>query len=268
VASLETLQSLVKAAHELNLPVLMHANSSNAQRVGNQAGVDVLAHGLWNWSEPYRVVAPTPDVTQILDQVVADHRGYQPTIQVLYGERNLFDESLLSSPLMKKAVPAGLIAWYRSPEGQWFHDQLAKAMDLPAHPKPEIIDTSAIARVNAAVAYLAKRDAHFLFGSDTPSDETFANPPGLNGWWELHRLVEAGLSPAQLFKAATLANATTFGIGDEVGSVQVGKRANLLLLDEDPAVTVHAFDRIKLIILHGAVIDPATLAADAGKGPQ
>jgi hypothetical protein len=48
----------------------------------------------------------------------------------------------------------------------------------------------------------------------------------------------------------------------DVGTVQVGKRANLLLLHADPSKTVDAYDRIEKIILRGQVLDPHELAAN------
>jgi imidazolonepropionase-like amidohydrolase len=54
---------------------------------------------------------------------------------------------------------------------------------------------------------MAAHNARLLFGTDTPSAPLYTNPPGLNGWMEMHRLIEAGLTPAQVFRAATLTNA-------------------------------------------------------------
>jgi len=53
VPKLETIRELVKSAHAAGLPVLIHANSDEAQRFGVDAGVDIMAHGLWNWSEEH-----------------------------------------------------------------------------------------------------------------------------------------------------------------------------------------------------------------------
>ena len=258
-----TIRALVQAAHGADLPVLMHANSSEAQTFALATGVDILAHGLWNWQNAPSGAELNPDVTKILQGVLDSRRGWQPTIQVLYGERNLFNGAFLSDPMLAKAVPLPLIEWYKSPEGQWFHDRMAKMRGAESIAHWRDIDDVAIARVNSAVAFLAKHDARLLFGSDTPSDETFANPPGLNGWFEIHRLQDAGMTPAQIFKAATLSNAEALHLNAQIGSVEVGKRANLLLLREDPSKTVRAYDRIVKVILRGQVLDPAELAASA-----
>jgi hypothetical protein len=44
---LETIRALVKAAHAAHMPVLIHANSTDGQDFALEAGVDILAHGLW-----------------------------------------------------------------------------------------------------------------------------------------------------------------------------------------------------------------------------
>jgi imidazolonepropionase-like amidohydrolase len=263
VMSLESGTALVKAAHAARMPVLLHANASEAQEFGLQTGVDIFAHGLWNWREGYGAATLTPGVTRILQGVLDAGRGYEPTIQVLYGEQGLMDEKILSDPMLRKALPAGLIEWYKSPQGQWYHDQFAKRMGVEPSARPAEVDAVEIVHVNEVVAFLARHNARLQFGSDTPSDETFANPPGLNGWLEMHRLAAAGVSPAQLFRAMTLSNAEAFGLSKDVGTVQFGKRANLLLLSADPTQTIHAYDKIEKVILAGRLIDPESgLAAD------
>jgi imidazolonepropionase-like amidohydrolase len=82
----------------------------------------------------------------------------------------------------------------------------------------------------------------------------------------MHRLVEAGLTPAQVFRAATLSNAEALGLARDTGTVQVGKRANLLLLRDNPAETVEAYDGIVKVILRGRVLDRTDLAANGAEG--
>ncbi|HEX2761764.1 MAG TPA: amidohydrolase family protein, partial [Rhizomicrobium sp.] len=89
-----------------------------------------------------------------------------------------------------------------------------------------------------------------------------ANPPGLNGWLEMNNYVRAGVSPAQIFQAATLSNAKALKLDREIGTVEVGKRANLLLLREDPTKTIQAYRGIEKVILGGQVLNPAELVAN------
>ena len=258
----ETIRSLVAAAHAAGLAVLLHANSAEAQTFGLDTGVDILAHGLWNADETAAPGELTPAVQSILDRVVATRTGWQPTLQVLQGLGDLFNPAFLSDPRLARVLPRSLIDWYGTPEGQWFRDVIAA--DLPKADPGEALRRGLavpIARVAAATGYLAKHNARLLFGTDTPSAPTYANPPGLNGWLEMHRLIDAGLAPAQIFEAATLSNARALKLDHEIGTVEVGKRANLLLVRANPRQTVEAYAGIVEVILGGRVLDPATLAA-------
>jgi imidazolonepropionase-like amidohydrolase len=262
VPRLETVRALVRAAHAQGLPVLIHANSAEAQTFGLDAGVDILAHGLWNTNEKAAPGELTPAVKSILDRVANSAIGWQPTIQVLYGLQDLFNPGFLSDPKLAGALPRSLIDWYGTREGQWFHDVVAAdiAKDDPAAARLDL--SVPIGRVSAATGYLAKRGARLLFGTDTPSAPIYTNPPGLNAWMEMHRLLDAGVSPAQIFQAATLSNARAFKLDDRIGTVQVDQRANLLLVRADPRQTIQAYAEIVAVILGGRVLEPKTLAAD------
>jgi imidazolonepropionase-like amidohydrolase len=110
--------------------------------------------------------------------------------------------------------------------------------------------------------YFARGGGRIVFGSDTPSGPTYANPPGYNGYLELRALEAAGLSPRQLLSAATVENARLFGLTADYGTIEHGKVASLLLLRENPLVSTAALDSIDTVILRGRVVPRATLAAD------
>ncbi|HEY2685063.1 MAG TPA: amidohydrolase family protein [Steroidobacteraceae bacterium] len=271
VPRLETIQALVRAAHAAGLPVLLHANALEAQKFGLDAGVDVIAHGLWNWGDASSTTELTPPVKAVLDRVVSQNVGWQPTIEVVAGLQNLVNPSFLSNPMLKRALPPALIEWYGTKEGRWFHDEMTSEVP-PSKNGGESADARMnavfgllVARVERATRYLAEKHARLLFGTDTPSAPIYSNPPGLNGWFEMQRLVEAGVTPAQIFKAATLSNAQALGLDKEIGTVQVGKRANLLLLRHDPTQSIEAYDGIAKVILRGRVLDPTELVATRDK---
>jgi imidazolonepropionase-like amidohydrolase len=262
----ETIRALVRAAHAAGLPVLMHANSAEAQSFALDGGVDIIAHGLWNTTDTAPEGELTPAMHKVLDRVIASGTGWQATTQVMYGLRELFGPEFLADPRLPRAVPRSLIDWYGTREGQWFHDTVV-ASAPGSDPRAQDAKMrenfgDPIGRVTAAVGYLAKHGARILFGTDTPSAPTYANPPGLNGWLEMQHLNAAGMSAAQIFEAATLANARAFKLDHEIGTVEPGKRANLLLLRADPRVTIAGYEHIVKVILGGRVLDPATLAAE------
>src|SRR3984885_5208642 len=274
VPKLETIRALVEAAHAAGIPVLMHANSDEAQRFGLDAGVDIMAHGLWNLYQEHSTTSEvTPGVKKILDDELTRNVGGQPTMKALYGLRDVIGASFLSDPRLPRVLPSNLIDWYRSPEGQWFHVAVSQDMKLSADASPSQLEHAAnkgfapfIDRGKHATAYLIARHGRILFATDTPSAPTYANPPGLNGWLEMHRLIDAGETPAQIFKSATLTNARALKLDQDIGTVQVGKRADLLLLRQDPTQTIDAYAGIEKVILNGRVLDPSELAANAARG--
>jgi imidazolonepropionase-like amidohydrolase len=119
--------------------------------------------------------------------------------------------------------------------------------------------------VRQVVAYLAARNANFLFGTDTPSAPTYGNLPGLNGYLEMQQLYEAGLSLEQIFKAATINNAREFKLNSQVGSIEPGKIANLVLLTKSPLESVDAYDRIVAVWVHGRAISRDSLTVSSNK---
>ena len=271
VPKLETIREVVKAAHAAGLPVLMHANSDEAQEFGLDAGVDILAHGMWNLYQEHSTTSEvTPGMKKILDRELARNVGYQPTMQVLYGLRDVVGGSFLSDPQLRRVLPSNLLDWYRSPEGQWFHAEVSGDMKLPANPSASQLDRAAneafgavIERSRQAAAYVVERHGRVLFATDTPSAPTYANPPGFNGFLEMHRLLQAGETAAQILKSATLTNARALKLDRDIGTVQIGKRANLLLLRQDPTQTIEAYADIAKVILNGRILDPSELAANA-----
>jgi len=120
-------------------------------------------------------------------------------------------------------------------------------------------------RVRQVVAYLASKDANFLFGTDTPSAPTYGNLPGLNGYLEMQQLQKAGLSLAQILRAATISNAQKFKIDSQVGTIQPRKIANLVLLKKSPLESVDAYDSITTVWVHGRPVSRDNLAANSDK---
>lgn len=258
VPTLEQVVRISKAARVAGVPVLIHANSFEAQRFGVEAGVNVFAHGMWNWGE-LNASATLPDpIRELLDQIASQRIGYMPTMQVIGGLRMLYEPGTFDQPEVGRVVPKSLRAWYQSPQGRWYKEELAAGA-----PDEEMLawyDT-ALRHVSQVVAHLAQKDAFFLFGTDTPSGPTAGNLPGLNGYLEMKRLVGAGMSLRQLFEAATLNNARALGLTSQLGTIEEGKRANLVLLARSPLESVEAYGAIRAIWIGGRNLLPASLEA-------
>jgi hypothetical protein len=81
--------------------------------------------------------------------------------------------------------------------------------------------------------------------------------PGASLHEELALLVEAGLTPMQALQAATRNPARFLRI--EAGTVEVGKRANLVLLDANPLDDIRNTRRIRAVVLDGRLFDRSQL---------
>ena len=248
-----------QAATQNGLVMMMHANSFEAQQFAVDAGVDVIAHGMWNWGALDRRPELPSEIKTLLDRIVQKRTGYQATIQVMGGLRSYFDPEYLKMPAIPKVIPAALLAWFNSPEGKWFRKELDDD-NTPDTEMREVFEAGPIRRVRAVVGYLAARNANFVFGTDTPSAPTYGNLPGLNGYLEMQQLHEAGLSLEQVFQAATINNAREFKLDSQLGSIEPGKIANLVLLRKSPLQSVDAYDSIVTVWVHGKPISRDTLA--------
>ena len=85
-------------------------------------------------------------------------------------------------------------------------------------------------------------------GTDTPISLAI---PGYALHTELELLVEGGLTPLEEVHAATVQPARFFGLDDEMGQVQAGMRADLLLLDGNPAEDIRNTRRIAGVMTRG-----------------
>lgn len=269
VPSVNLVQNLVATAHAQGLPVLLHANSQSAQAFGVAAGVDAFAHGMWTWDDKTwddrQATVVNDEVKQILDGAIAKGIGMQPTVQVLYGEQDLQDPDYLARPELKSVLPQNLIDWYGTEDGKWWQAIIRRNNPVV---KPAVdagrwdeLDAAPIARVLAVTEYLDTHGGRLLFGSDTPSEPTYANPAGLNGRLEMQSWIKAGVAPETLFRALTLGNAEFFGLEKMLGSLEVGKRADLLLMAKNPLTGVEAYDSIELVVVEGRVVARVDLAA-------
>jgi len=250
-----------KAATENHLVLMMHANRFEAQKFAVDGNVDVIAHGMWNWGEFDKIPELPDEVKRLLDRIAEKKIGYQPTIQVVYGLMAYFDPDYLKMGGVAKVVPRDLLEWFQSPDGKWFKKELDDD-DIPDAVMLKMGE-SLFRRVDQVVGYLAGKDANFLFGTDTPSSPTYGNLPGLNGYLEMKQLQKAGMSLAQIFRSATISNAREFKMESQVGSIERGKIANLVLMTKSPLEAVDAYDSITSIWVHGKQISRESLAADA-----
>ena len=85
--------------------------------------------------------------------------------------------------------------------------------------------------------------------------------PGYSNQRQLELLVEAGFTPLEAIRIGTLNGATYLGRDGRVGSIAVGKQADLVVVDGDPSVAIADVRKVETVFKQGVGFDPAKLIA-------
>jgi imidazolonepropionase-like amidohydrolase len=107
----------------------------------------------------------------------------------------------------------------------------------------------------------------FMAGTDTPN---LVAAPGVSLHTELELLVRAGFTPMEALQTATIKPAEYLGLQDQLGTVEVGKIADLVLLDADPLTNISNSRLIAGVLLRGRLLLKSELdeqLAKAGRAP-
>ena len=83
--------------------------------------------------------------------------------------------------------------------------------------------------------------------------------PGIAAHWELWSFVRGGMSPAQALRAGTIVSARSLGMDRDIGSLEPGKLADLIVLDADPTADIRNSDKIDRVMLGGRLYDAKTM---------
>jgi enamidase len=85
--------------------------------------------------------------------------------------------------------------------------------------------------------------------------------PGFSNQRQLELLVEAGFTPVEAIQIGTLNGARYLGRDGRIGSIALGKQADLVLIDGDPSTAIADVRRVELVFRQGVGFDPAALIA-------
>jgi imidazolonepropionase-like amidohydrolase len=83
--------------------------------------------------------------------------------------------------------------------------------------------------------------------------------PGFSLLRELELYVEAGLTPLEAIRAATVVPSEVMKMSSDVGTIEIGKRADLLVLDADPLADIHNLRAGRWVVAAGRMFDMAAL---------
>jgi imidazolonepropionase-like amidohydrolase len=154
---------------------------------------------------------------------------------------NLIDVSDFSNDARVKYVPAP----WKTKTWKRFTDEITQGYgtdDLATRKK-------FIEKELEVVGMLHKAGVLFLAGTDTPAGVHIF--PGFSLHEELQRFVAASFTPLEALQTATLNPALFFGMEDQLGTVEKGKLADLVLLNANPLDDIANTQKIAAVIVSG-----------------
>jgi len=184
---------------------------------------------------------------------VANGTWMVPTIQVLHSTAYLDDSTLRLDPRLQ------YIPFYF--KQSW--DPAADFRFKMLTPEDWKNRKAVYARQLQIVTLLHAEGVKFLAGTDLSNPFIY---PGFSLHDELVSLVAAGFSPAEALRAATIDPARYLGATDSLGSVAVGKLADLVLLDANPLADIRNTTKIAMVVADGRVYDAAAIARMLAEG--
>ncbi|MEO7135632.1 MAG: amidohydrolase family protein [Vicinamibacterales bacterium] len=231
----DVVAAITARAHELGMSVTGHVPTALGLAKAVEAGMDHVAHLPINGD-------PQSPQTRAVIELLARHKTViDPTLpwNELLGHA---PETTLESfePGFAHAPPA-LLANYRS----------VKNDTDAATAKRRVRESGAMVKAlfNAGVPIVAGTDGAL---------------PGYSLLRSLELYVEAGLTPMQAIESATRVPAESMGFGKESGTIEAGKRADLIVLNANPLENISNIRTLRFVIANGRVLDPSKLWAAAG----
>ena len=229
----EMYAAIVDEAHRLGLKAVAHAPELAAAKAALRAGADGLVHGIYDRPVDEELVdlmkrnAAFYMSTSVVFDLTADVARWRTRARA-------FDDA--------GRVPAAAFAVLESP-GLLQAVEAAKATGVAA-------DSIAMLQSNLLAVHAA--GITVVMGTDSP---VLGLIPGLSTLLEMQSHVDAGLSPIDAIRAATVNAQRALGREAQSGTIEVGKLAELILLHADPLADIGNLRRIKAVIQAGGYVD-------------
>lgn len=261
----DELKAAAEAAHQHGVKITGHLCSVGFREAA-ELGIDDLEHGLTVDTEFFP--GKQPDVCPNPTQAVAaaakldvDGAEIQTTIKTLVSHHVALTSTL---PVFEQFVPS------RPDEPQMVLDTLSddarkayqKNRERVAQRKDSPWPTMFPKEMEFERAFV-KAGGLLLAGLDpTGIGGTVA---GFGDWRELELLVEAGFTPLEAIKIASLNGAQFLGEQDRIGSLAVGKQADIVLVKGDPSSRIQDIENVEVVFKDGVGYDSKKLI-DSVKG--
>nr|WP_199078542.1 amidohydrolase family protein [Pedobacter sp. ASV19] len=226
----EQRQQIIEAARQLKMEVVPEGGSTFF------TNMNMIADGHTGIEHSIPVVPVYKDVKSFWNNTQV---GYTPTLIVSYGSQwgenywydrtNVWENERLLAFTPRAIVDARSRRRTTSEYGDYGHIDVAKAVK-------QIADGGT--KVNLG--------AH-------------GQIQGLGAHWELWMLVQGGMSPLQAIRCATINGAGYLGMNKEIGSLEKGKLADLIVIDANPLDDIRNSEKIKYVMVNGRIYDSMSM---------
>jgi imidazolonepropionase-like amidohydrolase len=226
-------KAIVDAAHKHHIKVYAHLYAEPDVKHALDAGVDVLQHvGSAGTAPPYSRELITEIVNAGRPVVVtAAHRSW------VYPDTAAFPERL-QDPELKKAFGPDIYAEVQDSLKNWWTLSYFQRTDR------EMLYRE------AGVKQFIDSGAVMGMGTDSGTPMNFHSEAL---WREIKVHVDLGMTPSRAIGAATRVNAQIIGKGRELGTIEPGKLADVIVVDGNPLFDIVALSHVEAVVKNGVV---------------
>lgn len=256
------LDAIANGAKRRQLPIYVHATDEEEYRAALNMGAHAIMHAplsfLWGGT-----------LSRPLIERLADTGTYVVTTLSLMEAATIgHHRERLEDPLVQLTVPPAELATAHDPDA----DRFAARATIGYGPRwiPEfLVDViarlvwnermilNAVNRSQIMIRRLHAAGVPIVIGTDTPGTDYYQyNFHGPTTLTEIALVAAAGLSPRQALAAATRIPAAMIGSSEDLGTVEIGKKADMVVLDGDPLEDLGALRRIRWTIKEGVAHSP------------
>lgn len=185
---------------------------------------------------------------QLIARMAHNHTWLVPTLVWERGQWLIDDIDTSHDPLRKYAP----VSWQQKSWPSFTKGILAELDTDPVSYRRQFVD-----KEFEIIGMMHKAGVRLLAGTDTAAAVDVL--PGFSLHTELEYFVRAGLAPMQALQTATFNPAQFLGLQNELGAVQEGKLASLVLLDADPLQDIRNTRKIAAVVLNGRLFTRSDL---------
>jgi imidazolonepropionase-like amidohydrolase len=239
----EMIREIVDEAARHGLPVFAHISSVPELEAAVRGGASTLAHAVGDEPEP------GPEHVRMLVE-----RGVSvtPTLAFFYALHRYHDDpTLLDDPFLRAGVTGEAVESARQ-------SPLFRMEGLPDFMRQRLL--GALRHVGEA----HRAGVTIALGTDAAAN--FVNFPGFSAHVEMQLLAEAGLTPMEVIVAATRRGAELLRRADGFGTLEPGKRADLLILGANPLADIRNTRSLEVVVSEGRMVNRQALLADVVTG--